>query len=528
MKYDASGDYQEMNFDDDMKGRASLASRKSTVARSSGITFWLVICIFHSLVGVFLMGYNTALFNVPEDTIKSNAAQSEISEYLWEVVNAMFPVGALFGAAFSGKLSDRIGRKKMIIINSIINIIASVITATSFYYPQLVIGRFITGIGSGIATVVCSTYLNEVSPDHLRGAVGTLLQLMITIAIVISELLGKIWLIDPLWRIGCGVSGVMCIIQLSLCCTLLESPKWLMAEKRSDEAIKVLKKLRGLNYSSKSMDIPMKQTLDNDTGLNVGFTTIEDDIDKQLIDHNDENNNLEAPNSSLWTGLKQYSVIRRLLFISLFLHMLQQLSGINVVFYYSQAILSSAGFSNTWLGSVLLSIANFIAVVIVTPFVDKLGRRKLLLISSIGMVLSSAAITFAFIFLHKNDGTKNEDEWGIITIICMVLYVMFFEFGLGPIPWVIVAEFTPIEYRGSMVSASQVMNYGCNTLIAATAETLLTALGNYGFLPFGVICAIGSVVIFLYVPETNQKTTKQIIDEMDPNYYASSSGYINE
>ena len=349
---------------------------------------------------------------------------------------------------------------------------------------------------------------------------------MVTFAIVVSELLGKIYLDDPWWRVGCAVSGALCVIQLSLCFTFLESPKWLMAEDRKDAAIKVLKKLRGLNYSA--LDVPMAQTLDDDddNAYNVGFTTIEDSVSKEI--GVDEAEKLDAPNVSLWMGLKQYSVIRRLLFVSLSLHALQQLSGINVVFYYSQDILEAAGVDNTWLGSVLLSIANFVAVVVVTPLIDRLGRRKLLLISSIGMVVSSAAITLAFIYLHKNDGGKYEDTWGIITIVCMVFYVIFFEFGLGPIPWIIVAEMTPIEYRGSMVSASQVMNYGCNTLIAATSVTLLDALGDYGFIPFGIACTIGAVVIFFYVPETNQKTTKQIIDEMDRNYYGRPSGYINE
>ena len=350
---------------------------------------------------------------------------------------------------------------------------------------------------------------------------------MITISIAVSEVLGKIWLHDPWWRIGCAVGGVLCFIQLLLSCTLLESPKWLISMKRKDEAINVAKKLRGLNYNAASMDIPMKQTLDEENSYNVGFTTIDDEINAQLIQPEVEEDDI-APSGSLWTGVRQYRIIKYLFCVSLFLHMLQQLSGINVVFYYSEDILSDAGFDNVWLGSVLLSVANFIAVVLMTPFIDRWGRRKLLLLSSIGMVIASAAITFAFIYLDKNDGTEQENEWGIVTIVCMILFVMFFEFGLGPIPWIIVAEFTPIEYRGAMVSASQVMNYGCNTLIAATSETLLGALGVYGFVPFGVICAIGAIVIFFYVPETKQKTTKEIIDEMDPNYYANPYQYMNE
>mmetsp|Transcript_38458 Transcript_38458/g.61471 ORF Transcript_38458/g.61471 Transcript_38458/m.61471 type:complete len:526 (-) Transcript_38458:118-1695(-) len=521
-----ASDYQQMD-DADVAFSPAKKERATTSSSTSSVTLWLVICITHSLIGVFLMGYNTALFNIPGDTIREHASQSYIGQVPWEIINAMFPIGALCGAAFTGKLADRFGRKKMILVNSITNIVASVITATAYYYAQLVLGRFVTGVASGIATAVCSAYLNEVSPDHLRGAIGTLLQITITIAIVISELLGKLWLNDPLWRIGCALGGAMCVVQLLLGFSLLESPKWLMNENRRDEAIDVLRKLRGVNYSSSmSTDaIPMKRTMphskdDPDTSKqSVEFSSMDDEMDQHLIGDDDADRKADK-NSSLWTGLGQYAVIKRIFLISLFLHMLQQLSGINAVFYYSTDILETAGVNNTWLGSVLLSVANFIAVVAITPFVDRLGRRKLLLVSSAGMVVCCAAITVSFAYLAKYDGQKAEEAWGVITIVCMVLYVMFFEFGLGPLPWVIVAEFTPIEYRGAMVSASQVMNYGCNTVIALTTETLLDALGVYGFVPFGCVCLVGTVLIWLYVPETKQKTTKQIIDEIDPSYYS--------
>eukprot|EP01084_Bolivina_argentea_P219730 372588_1 len=233
--------YKEMN--DPYK--SSLQRSEST---SKSITSWLMICLLHSLIGVFIMGYNLSLFNIPEDTIRANAAQSFINEYLWEFVNAMFPIGALFGAAFSGKISDKFGRRKVMIAGAIINIVSSLITATSYHYTQLLIGRFITGIAAGAATVVCSAYINEIAPDNLRGAMGASLQLTITIAIVVSELFGKIWLKDPLWRYGCAVGAFLCAIELSLICTLLESPKWLMAQNRRHEAIQVLRKLRGIDY----------------------------------------------------------------------------------------------------------------------------------------------------------------------------------------------------------------------------------------------------------------------------------------
>eukprot|EP01083_Nonionella_stella_P090400 252562_1 len=500
--------YKEMN--DPYK--SSLQRSEST---SKSITSWLMICLLHSLIGVFIMGYNLSLFNIPEDTIRANAAQSFINEYLWEFVNAMFPIGALFGAAFSGKISDKFGRRKVMIAGAIINIVSSLITATSYHYTQLLIGRFITGIAAGAATVVCSAYINEIAPDNLRGAMGASLQLTITIAIVVSELFGKIWLKDPLWRYGCAVGAFLCAIQLSLICTLLESPKWLMAQNRRHEAIQVLRKLRGIDYTSQSVSIPLKplSTNTNDTTSHA----MDDDFDQLLLASDD----VDPEEVSLWKGIRKYPVIKRIFCISLFLHALQQLSGINVVFYYSTSILHSAGFENVWLGSVLLAGANAVSVIIVTPLVDKWGRKKLLLLSSIGMAMSAVAITVTFMGLHDSVGGKSEDDWGGAMVFCMVCYVVCFEMGLGPIPFVIVAELTPIEYRGAMISASQVVNYGCNTLIAATSVSLLNGLGVYGFVPFGCVCGVGAFFVFYFVPETKRKTTKQIIDQLDPTYYAT-------
>eukprot|EP01083_Nonionella_stella_P090402 252566_1 len=480
--------------------------REST---SRSITSWLIICILHSLIGVFVMGYNLSLFNIPEDTIRANAAQSVINEYLWEIVNAMFPIGALFGAAFSGKISDQFGRRNVMLLNAMINIISSLITATSFYYAQLVFGRFVTGIAAGASTAVCSAYLNEISPDNLRGAIGSSLQLTITIGIVVSELFGKIWQINPYWRYGCAMGGVLCTIQLLFSWTLLESPKWLNLQNRRSEAIKVLTKLRGIEYNSHTQSVELP--ISCDTATHTIYNASDED---------------HTETASLWSGIRKYPVIKRIFYISLFVHMLQQLSGINVVFYYSTSILHSAGFKNVWLGSVLLSVANLIGVIIAIPLVDKWGRKKLLLLSSIGMIVSALAITVTFIGLK--DGQSN-GEWGIAMVLCMVAYVVFCELGLGPIPFVIVAELSPIEYRGAMISASQVVNYGCNAVVAATSESLLHSLGVYGFVPFGCICAVGAVVIFVYVPETKQKTTKQIVDQLDPShptYYASQNGIL--
>ena len=149
----------------------------SKCCNCSWLTPWLSTSIIHGLVGVLIMGYNIPVFNIAHETVRNQASQSYIDNIEWGVINAMYPFGALFGALSSGKLADKYGRKKMILVMDIIHIISSLIVATSYYYSQLFFGRFITGIGSGMATVICSIYIKEISPPQYRGRLSALIQL---------------------------------------------------------------------------------------------------------------------------------------------------------------------------------------------------------------------------------------------------------------------------------------------------------------------------------------------------------------
>eukprot|EP00483_Globobulimina_turgida_P013375 UN13399 len=216
--------------------------------QSSWLTMWLLISIINGLIGVLIMGYNIPIFNIAHETVRANASQTYINDFEWGVINAMYPFGALFGALSSGTLCDKYGRKKMILFMDIIHILSCIIVASSYYYIQLLIGRFITGIGSGIATVVCSTYIKEISPAKYRGRLGALIQLSITFTICISMTLGKLYQTDPFWRYGVVVPGIVSVMQLFVYFTILESPEWLRQKGKENEAMFVETKY-GYNIS---------------------------------------------------------------------------------------------------------------------------------------------------------------------------------------------------------------------------------------------------------------------------------------
>lgn len=184
-----------------------------------------------------------------------------------------------------------------------------------------------------------------------------------------------------------------------------------------------------------------------------------------------------------------------------------------MLFYYSATVLQTSGIKDPWAGSLVLLLVNFLAVLCIMPLVDRWERRNLL-------AVSSALITLTFVYLDKTEEeSKEHKDWGIGMITCMVFNVISFEVGLGPIPWVLVAEMTPFEYRGSIVATAQVVDYLCSTIVVATLETLFRELHHFIFVPFGCICAVGAVLIFCFFPETMQKTTEQIVNDMDPTFY---------
>eukprot|EP01084_Bolivina_argentea_P108128 193239_1 len=443
-----------------MEDRTALIKQKS-----SWLTLWLCISILHGLIGVLIMGYNIPIFNIAHETVRSKASQTYINDFQWGIINAGYPFGALFGALSSGKLCDKYGRKTMILSMDIIHIISSLIVSSSYYYIQLLFGRFLTGIGSGIATVVCSTYIKEISPPAYRGRLGALIQLSITFTICISMTLGRLYQTDPYFRYGVIVPGIISIIQLILYFTILESPEWLRQKDKESEAINIESKLWTQIYHS------FEDTQQNKSSNKLH---ISDSIDEQFIS----------------TSI----TYKHILFCSLCLHLLTQLSGINAVFYYSEQILSEtedATDMDSWLGSVYISIANMLSSIIVLFFVDKYGRKPLLLISSIGMCIASIIITFMFMI-----------ETDIGVIICLICFVVFFEIGLGPIPFFYVAELSPIKYRADIMSYSLCVNWSCNTVIAFITPILVNGLDMFVFIPFGIVTFIATIFVYFILPET--------------------------
>jgi hypothetical protein len=214
---------------------------------------------------------------------------------------------------------------------------------------------------------------------------------------------------------------------------------------------------------------------------------------------------------SFTEALKRSPTFRKAVMISMMVHIIQQLSGINVVFYYSGYLLGEAGVKGKWIGSLVIAFFNFLSVAAVTPYVDKKGRRILLIVSSFGMVIAAAGITICFYGLKHS---SKSSTWGMMCIVFLVMYVSTFEMALGPVPWLLVSELTPTRHRGTVTAIAQLCNWSMNTLIALTSTTLLDALHAFGFVPFGVICLLGGLWIVKTIPETKGLTVREVLSKI--------------
>lgn len=497
---------------------------------NQGYTFNLIIAIMQGIVGAFLYGFNTALLNVPSNVIKDAC---HLNDTMYNSLQSFFCAGGMCGALLAGTIADRIGRKKSLLLADAIFLFAAILNylyASGMFgdithhstFPFFAGARVFVGLAGGLSTAIVPTYLGEISPPLIRGAIGTYNQLMICIGLVVATAIGydKILGSTANWRYLFLANAIPTTLQVLTLWSFPESPKWLLQKNRESDARKVLKHLRQtenvniditlmkntMGTINDSSDLPVDIVVRNAHSSNSGTNLL---LDGYAVD--------EQPTKSgngifaLWAKMEeeQKNIVIYAVIIAVTLQIMQQLSGINAVFYYSSDTLKHAGLNSNfelWAGSLLIAVANVLSVFPAVIFMDKLGRKKLLYISSFGMI--AAALLFSIsLYFHST-------VWHYCSIGFLILYVVFFEFGLGPIPWLMMVEIAPIAFRGSIVSLATFTNWMCNLLIAQFANNVVKIA--YYF-PFAVVAFLGVLFTWKFIPETKEKSEKEIQRELQKN-----------
>jgi SP family facilitated glucose transporter-like MFS transporter 3 len=324
-------------------------------------------------------------------------------------------------------------------------------------------------------------YLGELAPPTLRGMLGTLTQFAMVMGILVADVLAFPFAKEDSWRFLFSVTVVVTMVQLLFSPFLLESPRWLLnRDPKSLSARCIIKKLRGLRY-----DHQVEKELGN---YIIGEAAQRQD-EKSLV--------------AVLGEMIAHRKIRFLLISSLVLQVAQQFSGINAVFYYSTSFFEGV-IDNPLVGTTIVGVVNVVATYAALLLMDKCERRTLLLWSSGGMFLSCVLIVLSLLGYFSN----------ILALVAVNAYVAFFEIGLGPIPWLIVAEMFEGKHVAVAMSACSQLNWACNFIIGLVFPSMNKYLGPYSFAPFAIVLAFTFFFTLTILPETQGTTPEDLVAEM--------------
>jgi MFS transporter, SP family, galactose:H+ symporter len=425
-------------------------------------------------LGGLLFGYDTGIISAALLFIRQELA---LSPTMQGVLVAIVLAGAAIGAAVAGSLSDRFGRRRVILGAALLFVVGAVLSAVASSLAVLLVGRFLVGLAIGVASMLTPLYLAEISSASDRGAVVSLNQLCITIGILVSYFVGFAFAdVAGGWRWMLGAGALPGIILTIGMLILPESPRWLAGHGRMEDAGAVLKNLRG--------------------GADVS-----DELGALRTDIAREGQQLAG-----WPELFS-ARLRRPLMIGVGLAMFQQITGINTVIYFAPTIFQTAGLSSaaiSILATAGVGAVNVIMTIVSIRLIDRLGRRQLLFWSLGGMAVTLFVLAAAFY-----SGVSGGLAW--IAVASVAAFVGFFAIGLGPVFWLLIAEIFPLAVRGRAMSLATVGNWGFNLIVSVTFLDLVAGVGSAGaFLIYALLSIVALIFVVGMVPETKGHSLEEI------------------
>jgi len=433
--------------------------------------FFLFITSVAALSGI-LFGYDTGVISGAILFLNDEFHLSAQTNGL--VVSAVL-LGALIGAIISGRLVDRLGRKRLLIADAIIFIAGTLLTAVTHSIDWIIIGRIGVGLAIGIASYTAPLYISEIAPTRYRGMLVSLNQLAITIGILLSYIVDYLCAPYGQWRWMFAIGVIPAIGLLIGMFYLPDSPRWITARGHSEKALAILQRIRG-----------------NDDQAQRELTAIQASLQQQ---------------QGHWKVLFS-PFIKSVLIIGVGLAILQQVTGINTIIYYAPTIFKMAGFASATsaiLATMGIGVVFVVFTIIGLPLIDSWGRRPLLLYGLFGMAISLALLSWVFYQGEQLAALK----W--LALGSMVFYIACFAVSLGPIMWLMIAEIYPLKVRGLGSSMATAANWGSNMIVAVTFLSLVELLGASGtFFIYSLISLLGLIFIYYLVPETKGVTLEQI------------------
>jgi len=402
-------------------------------------------------------------------------------------------VGCLAGAAISGMLSDRYGRKKLLMLAAALFLLSAGCTGAAHSFNGFIMYRIIGGVGIGLASNLSPMYIAEVTPAHLRGKYVSINQLTLVVGILAAQLFNW-WVAEPVpagatddfilrswngqtgWRIMFWAALAPSALFLLLLCWLPESPRWLATRQYTDRARQVLARIGGEAHARRELQA-IAQTADAAAGVH-------------------------------WRQLVQPGV-SRILVLGIIIAAFQQWCGINVIFNYAEEVFAAAGYgvSDILFNIVITGSVNLVFTLVAMYTVDRWGRRALMLVGAGGLALIYA-IMGALYYMHFSG-------WPLLLLV--VLAIACYAMSLAPVTWVVLSEIFPNRLRGGMMAIATLSLWAASFGLTYTFPLLNSALGASGtFWGYGLVCIAGLLFMRRYLPETKGKTLEEIEQEVVP------------
>jgi sugar porter (SP) family MFS transporter len=430
-------------------------------------------------LGGILYGFDMGIIAAALIFVRSTFALSTRME---EIVVSVVVIGSLLGAVAGGALADRFGRRTILVWGGVIFIVGSIMAPLSPNVLTLIASRTLLGIAIGFTSVTAPVYVSELAPPQSRGMLIGLYQFALTGGIALADLVGY-WLANAHgWRMMFGLGAIPAVVFLFLVVTVPESPRWLVAHGREEEA-----------------EVVMMSYTDDD-----GAALLKADILTSLSTVTDRRWR------ALWTP-----TIRRSLLIAVGFTVLQQLTGINTIIYYGPRIFSLAGIGsdkNAIFATLLVAVVNVLATVIALVLVDRVGRKPLLYCGLGGMTISLFLLAYAF---HYQAALGS--SLGAIAMACLMIYITCFAFSMGPIAWIIVAEVFPLRLRGRGVAVATLGSGFSNFIVSITFLSVINVAGNsFTFAIYGAFCVFTLFFVRFIMPETKGRELESISADSPP------------
>ena len=427
-------------------------------------------------LGGFLFGFDTGIISGALLFIKQEFG---LSAGLQQLVVGSLLLAAVVGALLGGPISDVWGRKRTLILAALIFGVGALVASFSPNLAVLVVARVLLGLAIGIASMIVPVYIAEIAPPRVRGALVSLQQFMITVGIMVSYLVSYAFSGSGAWRWMLGVGMIPAAILFVGMLPLPESPRWLLAKDRRQDALGVLRRIRHEEHNPEAELAEIEAVHKMQAGVSY--------------------QDLFRPS------------VRPALVVGVGIAFINQMVGVNAVIYYAPTILKDAGFSSSAaiLATTGVGILNMLVTLCALLLIDRVGRRPLLLVGISGVLLALIVLGAAYLLPGDPSGA------GFLLVGGLLVYIASFAASLGIAIWLLNSEVYPLEVRGKGAAAGAFTHWVLDFVIASTVLTLIATITPTGmFWFYGLFAILGIVFVLRRVPETKGKTLEEVSEEL--------------